>query len=1265
MNDNNTALSIAIENPGEENVSTPDTSHYTGRDIQILSDRDGVRTRPAMYIGSNGEAGLHHLVYEIVDNSVDEALAGYCKNIEVVIHIDNSVTVVDDGRGIPPDIHPDDPKNRSAAEIVLTELHAGGKFGNNAYKVAGGLHGVGASVVNFLSEWLRLEIRRDGIVYEQEYERGYPKEPLQQTGKTSRSGTKITFKPDPDIFTVTEFTFDTLSQRLREKSFLNKGLRITVKDERATPERFHEFYYKGGIAEFVSHLNKSKNVLHPQPMYFEKLAGADDPLTIEIALQYNDSYAETIFSFANNINTVDGGTHLSGFRTSLTRSINSYAQNYMKNTSPLTGDDLREGLVAVISVKLPQPQFEGQTKGKLNSDVSGQVQSFLNENLSAYLEENPLIAKKVITKAIDAARAREAARKARELVRRKGVLEGSSLPGKLADCAERNPEVCEIYLVEGDSAGGCFSGDTKVALADGRNLSFKEIVTEQEQGKEHFCYTIRTDGKIGIEKAINARVTKQNATVIKLTLDNGENIICTPDHLFMLRDGSYRRADLLSTNDSLMPLYRKLSDMKEPNITIQGYEMVWDPKSNYWLFTHLLSDWYNRWNSIYKEYDGDHCHHIDFNKLNNNPSNLIRLPADEHLALHKKHISKTLHRPEVIDKCRQLRKTPTFRKAMSERMKQPQTQQILSQQAKRQWEDENYKAYMMEKWSTFYLSNKEYRQQNNSQLFEAQKQYWQNETHRQEQAERTRNHYANNPTARKVLSEQAKLQWKDEDLKAWRQEKTKQQWTPEFREKRAKALSNTYFQKTLSALKLFSSNNGDLDIAAYNSYRLETRDKSLLKFETFCERYFSGNKAQACETVVNYNHKIASIETVTEKIDVYDIEVPNSHNFALASGVFVHNSAKQGRNRKFQAILPLKGKILNVEKARYDKMLAHGEISAMIVALGTGIGKEDFDISKLRYHKIVIMTDADVDGSHIRTLLLTFFYRQMPELIERGNIYIAQPPLFKVKKGRSEQYIINEKELNRYLMKKSIEDVVVTIKATGQMLEGRELIRSIEKQIEFATYYQKVEKRLQDRRMFDTLLEALAGNNGIMRNLKNLHQVFENIEPLTQVQEELTKAGYESELKQDEEHNLYELEIVRNNPISIGKVILDWELVTHVEFQKSVMLYLDLSKSLVAPFEIRQHNSVNEVKSREDLVKHILDGAKKDIQIQRYKGLGEMNPEQLWETTMNPDKRTLLQVRVEDAVETDEIFTVLMGDAVEPRRKFIEDFALDVRNLDI
>ncbi|MEW6734072.1 MAG: DNA topoisomerase (ATP-hydrolyzing) subunit B [Acidobacteriota bacterium] len=823
----------SVEENFVEDASRSEGSDYTGKNIQILTDREGVRTRPAMYIGSNGELGLHHLVYEIVDNSVDEALAGYCKNIEVIIHIDNSVTVIDDGRGIPVDIHPDDTEKRSAAEIVMTKLHAGGKFSDSAYKVAGGLHGVGASVVNFLSEWLRLEIRRDGCVYEQEYERGLAAAALQQTGKTRRSGTKITFKPDPEIFTVTEFNFDTLSQRLREKSFLNKGLTISIKDERATPERSHEFYYKGGIAEFVKHLNKNKNTLHSEPIYCEKLPGPGDPLSIEVAIQYNDSYTETVYSFANNINTIDGGTHLSGFRSALTRTINNYAQTegMLKNLSNLTGDDIREGLVAVISVKLPQPQFEGQTKGKLNSDVSGQVQSFLNDYLSAYFEENPSVAKKIITKATDAARAREAARKARELVRRKGALDSTSLPGKLADCSERDPQQCEIFMVEGDSAGG---------------------------------------------------------------------------------------------------------------------------------------------------------------------------------------------------------------------------------------------------------------------------------------------------------------------------------------------------------------------------------------------------------------------------------------------------SAKQGRDRRFQAILPLKGKILNVEKARYDKMLAHGEISAMIVALGTGIGKDDFDINKLRYHRIVIMTDADVDGSHIRTLLLTFFYRQMPEIIERGHLYIAQPPLYKVKKGRSEQYIISEKELNRYLMKKATEDVRVNVKQTGRVLEGRELIRALERQAEFTTYYNKLEKRLQDRTLLDSVLDAFSGSQGVLRNSIKLHQVFEEVELLGQVKAILEAAGFRTDMKQDEEHGLYELEVVRAQaPFGTSHVLIDWELATHVEFHKAVSLHLENVGAMSPPFEIIQNGSTSAVNSRDKLLSHILEVAKKDVQIQRYKGLGEMNPEQLWETTMNPAKRTLLQVRVEDAVETDEIFTVLMGDAVEPRRKFIEDFALDVRNLDI
>ncbi|HEX4947095.1 MAG TPA: ATP-binding protein, partial [Blastocatellia bacterium] len=417
---------------------------YGAESITVLEGRDAVRKRPAMYIGSNGEMGLHHLVYEIVDNSVDEALAGYCDTINVTIHLDNSITVEDNGRGIPVDMHPTE--KRPAAEVVMTILHAGGKFDSNAYKVSGGLHGVGASCVNFLSEWMRMEIRRDGGVYEMEFRKGIKSIDLSKTGTTKKTGTKITFKPDPEIFTTTEYNFEKLSERLREKAFLNKGIRITIVDERAETEKKHEFYYEGGIAEFVAHLNKNKNVLHRDPIYCEK-TDSGDGLAIEVALQYNDAYDEKVFSFANNINTVDGGTHLSGFRSALSKVISRYASsaNLLKDfKGQLTGDDVREGLVAVISVKIPQPQFEGQTKGKLNSDVKGLVDSFLYEQLTTYFEEHPSVAKSIVGKAVEAARAREAARKAREIVR-KGALSGGGLPGKLADCSEKDPEICELY----------------------------------------------------------------------------------------------------------------------------------------------------------------------------------------------------------------------------------------------------------------------------------------------------------------------------------------------------------------------------------------------------------------------------------------------------------------------------------------------------------------------------------------------------------------------------------------------------------------------------------------------------------------------------------------------------------------------------------------------------------------------------------------------------------------------------------------------------
>ena len=796
-----------------------------------------------MYVGDNREMGLHHLVYEIADNSIDEALAGYCDTVLITIHLDNSVTVEDNGRGIPVGMHKD--KGISAAELVMTELHAGGKFDSNAYKVSGGLHGVGASCVNFLSEWLRLEIKREGGVYEQEYKTGIPVAPLKQTGKSTKTGTKITFKPDSDIFTTTEYSFDKLSERLREKAFLNKGIRITIIDERTETEKKHEFYYEGGIAEFVNHLNKNKNTLHPKPLHFERTPGEDN-VTIEVAIQYNDAYDEKVFCFANNIPNPDGGTHLSGFRSALTRTINSYAQTsgLIKDfKGGLSGEDVREGLVAVISVKLPQPQFESQTKVKLNSDVKGIVESFLNERLGQYFEEHPAVAKQIVGKAVEAARAREAARKAREIVR-KGALNSMNLPGKLADCSEKDPAVCELYIVEGDSAGG---------------------------------------------------------------------------------------------------------------------------------------------------------------------------------------------------------------------------------------------------------------------------------------------------------------------------------------------------------------------------------------------------------------------------------------------------SAKQGRDRRTQAILPLKGKILNVEKARFDKMLGHNEIKALITAMGTGIGKDDFDVNKLRYHKIILMTDADVDGSHIRTLLLTFFYRQMPQLLEhtiertneagevetevRGYVYIAQPPLYKIKKGKTERYIKDEREMNRYLMKKATEDVSVTVKQTGETIEGKDLTALLERMVEFNGYYLKLERRLKERGIVDVMLEALSGREGLLQQEgRKLHGIFANRELLGKINRALAEAEYNSELTSDEEHGLSEIKITLTNG---SAVLIDWELATHVEFQRATELYKSFAQINRPPFVIKEGASETEVESRDDMLNHILAAAKKDLHIQRYKGLGEMNPEQLWETTMDPEKRTLLQVKIDDAVETDQIFTVLMGDQVEPRRRFIEDNALDVKNLDI
>ena len=846
---------------------------YNADSIKVLGGMEAVRKRPAMYIGSTGEMGLHHLVYEAVDNSVDEALTGHADKIEVTIHLDNSITVVDNGRGIPVDMMDIDGEKIPAAQVVLTKLHAGGKFDASSYKVSGGLHGVGVSVVNALSEELDLEIWRDGFTWEQTYSKGEPTSKLKKAGASKKLGTKVHFLPDKSIFSVTEYNFDTLAQRLRELAFLNKGLLITLTDERTTEAKTGEaksaeFKYNGGIAEFIKHLNRGKQVLHDKVIYMEAERSG---VVMEIGLQYNDAYSESVFSFANNINTVDGGSHLSGFRMALTRTINYAGQQmglFKDVKENLTGDDVREGLVAVISVKLPQPQFEGQTKGKLNSDIAGVVQAFVNERLGAYLEQNPTVGRKIINKAIEASRAREAARKARDLTRRKGALDGGGLPGKLADCSERQPERCELFLVEGESAGG---------------------------------------------------------------------------------------------------------------------------------------------------------------------------------------------------------------------------------------------------------------------------------------------------------------------------------------------------------------------------------------------------------------------------------------------------TAKQGRDRRFQAILPLKGKILNVEKARYDKMLGHEEIRAMITALGTGIGKDDFDFTKLRYGKIILMTDADVDGSHIRTLLLTFFFRHMQELIKRGNVFIAQPPLYSIKKGKTLQYIKDDDALDKIILKRAADSIIVRYGEGAAKLEGAGLSKFASGLKEYFGFFDKVNKRLRDEKITELLPRLDLSKRADFEGEKKAAP-----KKIEKLEKELKKLQKERDFKSietrfDEEHNLWEVKYVNSQG---AEHLINWELASTAEYRQLLSKFKQVEPYMEPPFVIEAVSDASDAGSSEeeagaeeataeaedagkkkapkpaarkkavetevvektnarDLFEYIKEAGSRGYDKTRYKGLGEMNSEQLWQTTMDPERRTLLSVKLEDLAECETIFSTLMGEDVEARRKFIEDNALDVKNLDI
>jgi len=1104
-----------------------DLSHYQASEIKVLEGLEPVRKRPGMYIGSTDGRGLHHLSKEILDNAVDEAIAGYGKTIQIfrtaVTPAEEKmigdrpagaevITVVDNGRGIPVDMHA---SGKSALEVVMTKLHAGGKFEETAYQASGGLHGVGAAAVNALSSLMQVVVKRDKKYFYQAYNAGTPQADVTEIKEkdvvklfstqserlvTYTTGTLVSFIPDSTIFSTTAFSHKTLIEVVKDRAYLMAGLYFQYSDTIESKER--HYYFEGGIKSLVEHLNMVRKPLHE--VFYTSGTWTDDQtkkkIGVEVSLQYNDTFNERLESYVNVIRTPDGGAHVNGFRLGLGKVLRDYADknSLLKDKETFVAEDLREGMTAVIFVKMPSNdlQFESQTKTKLNnSEAQSAVYQVFKDGFEAFLEENPKSGRIIIDKIMLAARARLAARAAKEAVIRKGALEGSSLPGKLADCQSKDPAESEIYIVEGDSAGGCFSGDTEVALTDGRNISFTQLVLEQSEGKEHYCYTIQHNGKIGIEQITSPRITKKNTNVIKLTLDNGQTITCTPGHRFMIRDGSYKPAHLLTSIDSLMPLNRQLSDIKQPGITIEGYEMVWDPKSETWLFAHMLSDWFNLWQGNYTKDSGAHRHHLDFNKRNNNPNNLVRLAKDDHLRLHQEHLLKTLHSPLAKIKAKKAHQTADFRAFLSHRMKQPITKEKLSVNAKKQWQSQSYKQYMVDHWKAFYSSNPDYQQTVSARLNKAQKEYWSDPKNIRLQSARTSATFKQRSELKKTLSQAAKVQWQNSELLNWRSDKTKEEWTQAFREKRLVTLHKTYYHKTIKALKTVEVENGLLDLQKYDQYRLKSRDHSLLRFDTFANRYFDNDLSLTFQTLDNYNHRVVKTETLVEKMDVYDIEVPHTHNFALASGVFVHNSAKQGRDRRFQAIFPLRGKILNTERARLDKIVAFEELKNLVIALGAGIG-DTFKPEKLRYHRIILMNDADVDGEHITTLGLTFFYRHVPQIVEQGYLYIAMPPLFKITSGKHLEYVYSEEER-----------------------------------------------------------VALVD-------------------------------GYKKE-----------------NP-------------------------------------------------------------KATIGIQRYKGLGEMNPEQLWDTTMNPETRMLKRVTIDDVAKADTTFSTLMGDDVAPRKKFIQTHA-KLANLDV
>ena len=991
-------------------------AEYNADSIRILEGLEPVRERPGMYIGSTSSTGLHHLVWETVDNSIDEAMAGYCTEIIIIHHKDGSISVEDNGRGIPVANHPTE--GIPAVQVVLTKLHAGGKFNEDSYKASGGLHGVGVSCVNALSNKLDVTVWRDGKDYRQTYAKGTPTSEL-TTHSTDRTltGTKIQFWPDDTIFETIEFDEKIIATRLRELSYLNPGLKIVFINQ---TEKSKMYISKNGLVDYVNAISKDDEI-QPKPI---QLAGEDAGIHCYVALRWTKSSTEEIRSFCNNINTIEGGTHLTGFKMGLTRAVTKFLTDYIpKSLEQPNSDDIREGLVAIVSVRVPQPQFEGQTKAKLGTSAAQTVTSQLvYQQLNEFFED----AKKDVLKAIadriiNATKARLAAQRARENARKAASLAVDILPGKLTDCQVSDPAQRELFLVEGDSAGGCHSGETLIKLADGRSIPIAQMAKEFKNGVKHHVYSYNHETElIEIRPVKNVWLTKRNTPVVTATLDNGEQIRPTPDHPYMLRDGSYVSISMIEAYSSLMP---NVIDYIHHDIgSERSYERIHQPNKGGWQLTHYLSaDCKIRNGEELPK--GFHRHHKDKNSLNNDPANIVFMSPGDHLKEHAETSIAT-------------RKTSEYRAYMSERMKELSSE--LSAKAKKQWEDEVYKEYMAKKWREFYDNNPEYREQNRLQLNENQKTHWASQENRDAQSDRTRTYYEKHPEAVEQRRVDAKKQWDDPELKAWRAKTTSKQWTPEFREKRKAALLKTRITKSLALLNRAGIENYEearCQGFGGNGSGKGKGDKSLYKLGDLIALYGTEKNLRMSQDYI-YNHKLVSVEDKGERADVYDIEVEGTHNFALAAGIFVHNSAKQARDRKFQAILPLKGKILNCEKAAMKTILKNVEIQTIIAALGITIGTSSIDLKRLRYHKIVIMCDADVDGAHIRTLLMTLFFRHFPEIILGGYLYVAQPPLYKIKIGKKTIWAFNDEQLKQVLAENEDKRITPTIsrfKGLGEM----------------------------------------------------------------------------------------------------------------------------------------------------------------------------------------------------------------------------------------